>query len=288
MVKIAWSQLLSDINALDSKIDWAKYNSIYGVPRNGLLIALLGINAPRIYEPGQITERTLIIDDLIDSGNTLARFKGQDTAVLYRKPHSPQTTYFLREIDDWIELPFENELPAEDAVTRLIESLGENPHREGLIKTPKRVVRMLRELTEGYSIDITKHFESVFDSNNQNIIIVKDIAFNSLCEHHMLPFFGTVNIAYIPQGKVLGLSKFARIIDACSHKLQIQENLTQEIADILIKNLSENIYVVIKAQHLCMAIRGVKKFNSLTITSAISGVFKTNPSARAEALKLMQ
>ena len=297
-VKLNWIEIIEDINALVKALPESGYTNIYCVPKNGMILGHLLASALKKHskllgagfalDEGAIGDDTLIFDDLIDSGRTLSRWPNNDHAVLYRKPNSPQTKYCVREIAQWIEFPFEEERPASDAVVRILQACGEDPNREGLLKTPERFMKMMGEMTNGYNQTAEKLFESVFQSSNDQMVIVKDIDFFSLCEHHMVPFFGKAHIAYLPSGKVLGLSKFARLVEMYARRLQIQENLTQQIGDAITEYLHPlGCMVVIKAKHLCMAMRGVQKANAKTVTSYISGAFKTNSEAREEALKLL-
>jgi len=161
-------------------------------------------------------------------------------------------------------------------------------NRQGIKKTPVRVARMFNEIYSGYDKNPEECFESIFDSKNKEMVIIKDIDFYSMCEHHMVPFFGKIHIGYIPNGKVLGLSKFARLIEIYARRLQIQENLTEQITDAIMEYLKpDGCYVVIEAKHLCMIMRGVQKINSNTTTSSIRGVFLENTNTRLEFLSLI-
>lgn len=163
------------------------------------------------------------------------------------------------------------------AVTMILEAIGENPEREGLRETPQRVARMYAELTSGYHDSAKTHLSKVFTAENSEVVLEKDITFHSLCEHHMLPFFGKVHIAYIPNGKVVGLSKLARVVETFARRLQIQEQMTNQIADAIDDELSpKGIFVIIEAEHTCMTMRGIKKIGSKTVTVATRGEFKDN------------
>jgi len=179
---------------------------------------------------------------------------------------------------------------AENAVGFLLRYLGEDIDRDGLIETPSRVVKALRELTSGYRSKSPREILKTFDNDGtRDLIVVKDIPFYSLCEHHMLPFFGVAHVAYIPGDRIVGLSKFARLVDLYARRLQVQERLTAQIADALDEVLNPaGVFVIVEAEHFCMAMRGVQKPGSRTATSAIRGVFKENVGARAEALTLMK
>jgi len=171
----------------------------------------------------------------------------------------------------------------------LLEAVGEDPERQGLVRTPGRAARAFDFITQGYRQDLDEIVNAaIFDSDASEIILVKDIELYSLCEHHLLPFIGKAHVAYIPNGKVIGLSKMARIVDVFARRLQIQENLTTQIADALMKCLQPNgVAVVIEAKHLCMMMRGVEKQNSIMKTSCLLGVFKEDARTRSEFLSLL-
>jgi GTP cyclohydrolase IA len=175
-----------------------------------------------------------------------------------------------------------------ELVRELLERLGEDPVREGLRRTPDRVADSLKWLTRGYRQTVEEVIgDAIFNENHHNMVIVKDIEMYSLCEHHMLPFFGKVHVAYIPSGRILGLSKVPRIVDVYARRLQVQERLTEQIAESLQRVLKpEGVGVVIEAYHLCMMMRGVEKQNSKTITSAMKGVFLSDIKTREEFLRL--
>ncbi len=170
----------------------------------------------------------------------------------------------------------------------ILKDLGENPEREGLVKTPERVAKALQFLTHGYDIDPKKLIESaMFNEDYSQMVIVKDIEVYSMCEHHMLPFFGKAHIAYIPNGKIVGLSKIPRVVDAFARRLQVQERLTNEIRDCIHETLQPlGVAVVIEASHMCMQMRGIEKQNSVTTTSAFTGQF-TDKTTRQEFIKLV-
>jgi GTP cyclohydrolase I len=173
-------------------------------------------------------------------------------------------------------------------VRRQLELLGEDPERQGLLKTPQRVALSLAWLTRGYEQDVRKVIgDAVFDECHENMVMVRDIELYSLCEHHMLPFYGKAHIAYIPKGRIVGLSKLPRIVDVFAQRLQVQERLTDQIAEAICEILDpRGVGVVIEAYHLCMMMRGVQKQNSKTITSALRGVFRDDPKTRDEFLRL--
>lgn len=196
-----------------------------------------------------------------------------------------------RSTGDSLKKSMETETPAvKELVEKLLVSLGEDPSREGLKGTPGRVERSLRFLTSGYQQNVDRILnDAFFTIDHEEMVIVKDINFFSLCEHHLLPFFGKCHIAYLPNKKVVGLSKLPRVVEIFCRRLQLQERLTGEIAHAIEDKIHPHgVGVVIEAQHLCMMMRGVEKQNARTVTSAMLGVFKTDPKTRAEFLDLLR
>ncbi len=188
-----------------------------------------------------------------------------------------------------LEAVIKEDLLLEDLIRDLLKQIGEDPNREGLLKTPRRVAKAYEYLTSGYRQDIKKVLNgAVYDEKYNEMVIVKDIDFFSLCEHHLLPFYGKCHVAYIPNGKILGLSKVPRVVEVFSRRLQVQERLTQQIAETLYECLQPiGVAVVIEARHLCMMMRGVEKQNSLATTSAMLGVFREDEKTRGEFLRLI-
>jgi GTP cyclohydrolase I len=178
--------------------------------------------------------------------------------------------------------------PFAEQVRRVLVALGEDPNRQGLVKTPERVEGSLRFLTQGYGQSVADAVgDAVFEESHQSMIMVRDIELYSLCEHHLLPFFGRAHVAYVPNGKIMGLSKVARIVDVFARRLQVQERLTDEIADAVMDVIRPHgVGVVIEAAHLCMMMRGVQKQNSRTVTSALRGIFRDDSKTRDEFLRL--
>lgn len=174
------------------------------------------------------------------------------------------------------------------AVREILAAIGEDPDREGLKETPNRVARMYAELTAGLRCDPGEHLRTFFNEKYDEMVVLRDVPFHSLCEHHLLPFEGKAHIAYLPDGKVAGLSKLARVVDAFAHRPQVQERLTVQIADLLLEKLNaKGVAVVIEAVHSCMTCRGVKKPGSVMVTSAVRGECCTNGSTRAEVMSLL-
>jgi GTP cyclohydrolase I len=189
-------------------------------------------------------------------------------------------------LDDELLSTGEPQVVMEGAVRQILEAIGEDPERQGLQRTPLRVAKAYAELTSGYGVNADALVnQAVFDVDYDEMVLVKDIDFFSLCEHHMLPFYGRAHVAYIPNGKVIGLSKIPRIVEMFARRLQVQERMTQQIADFLQQTLQpQGVAVVVEGQHMCAAMRGVKKANARMTTSAMLGSFKHNPQTRGEFL----
>ncbi len=178
----------------------------------------------------------------------------------------------------------------ERAVVEILEAIGEDPKRDGLARTPARVAAMYEEVFSGLHEDPSRHLTVTFEADHDEMVMVRDIPLFSLCEHHLVPFAGRAHVAYIPgeDGRITGLSKIARLVDGYSHRPQVQERLTTQVADALVEELQPSgVLVMIEAEHLCMSMRGVKKPGALTVTSAVRGLFKTNPATRSEAMSLI-
>src|SRR4030042_1907764 len=176
----------------------------------------------------------------------------------------------------------------EKAVKEILLAAGEDIEREGLKKTPARVAKMYAELLAGMNEDPKQHLSSVFTEGYDEIVLLRDIPFYSICEHHLMPFIGSAHVAYLPAGAVLGVSKLARIVDCFARRLQVQERLTDQIADFIMNSLKpRGVAVVLEASHSCMTIRGIKKPGSVMVTSSLSGIFKRDPKSRSEIMSLM-
>lgn len=183
-----------------------------------------------------------------------------------------------------------DKLKIQNAVRDILEAIGEDPDREGLLETPRRIAEMYEEIFGGLEEDPSKHLDVQFkDEKHNELVLVKDIPFYSMCEHHLVPFFGKAHIGYIPKdGRLTGLSKLARVVDGISKRPQLQERITSEVADIIMEKLQPyGVIVVVEAEHMCMTMRGVKKPGSKTVTSAVRGILKTEQKSRAEALNLI-
>ncbi len=176
----------------------------------------------------------------------------------------------------------------ERAVREILAAVGEDPDREGLLETPARVARMYAELFSGLHENPRVHLQKFFTEKYDEVVLVRDISFNSMCEHHMLPFMGRAHIGYVPDGKVIGLSKLARVVDVVARRPQVQERMTETVADLLVEELQvKGVAVVIEASHSCMTIRGIRKPGSLCVTSAMRGLFRSNLSSRSEVMTLI-
>jgi len=262
----------------------------YGVPRGGIAPAymLAGMAGGRVTNTPD--EADYIIDDLIDSGRTKEHYES-----LY--PYADFIALFEKQDPmEWLVFPWEvtakgEDKSAEDIFTRFLEFVGEDPQREGLIETPARMAKAWKFWTSGYGQNPDAVFK-VFEDGGENydeMVIVDPIPFFSHCEHHMAAIFGQVHIAYVPSKKIAGLSKFARLVDIFARRLQVQERITVQIADTIEKNLEPlGVAVFIKATHFCIASRGVQKAGTFAKTSALRGIFKENPAARAEFFSLLK
>jgi len=176
----------------------------------------------------------------------------------------------------------------ERAVRMILEAVGEEPDRPGLLDTPRRVARMYREMFSGLHQDPARHLRVTFAESYDEVVLVRDIPFTSMCEHHLLPFTGVAHVAYVPDGQVTGLSKLARVVEEVARRPQVQERMTQQVADMMETELqSAGVAVVMQAEHSCMSMRGVRKHGTSTVTSALRGIFKDNQSSRAEVMSLI-
>lgn len=293
LVNISIEEIEQRAKAVAENYKGRVFSYVYGVPRGGITPAsivatYLGIPLTSTPHP----DTTLVIDELVDKGTTLLKFQedGFITDALYMKPYSPKHLAPSAEVKDgWLVFPWEvgNEIGPETAVERILEWIGENPKRDGLLDTPKRVTKAYREMTEGYREDPAKILGVTFDVDFDQMVTLKDIPFVSLCEHHMLPFEGKASVAYIPKGRVVGLSKLARVVDTFAKRLQVQERMTQEIANAINEHVEAlGVGVIIKSRHTCMCYRGIKKDGTM-ITSVTLGLMRTDLAARTEFLSLV-
>jgi len=262
---------------------------IFGIPRGGVYTALSWMavlpDAVELVDHPEACD--MFVDDIIDTGAT-AKFYNEK----YGKPvaamlATDEATKLLWYVFPWEALQAETG-PTEN-VRRVLEYIGEEPDREGLLETPDRVVRSWEQLYGGYGKDpkaILKVFE---EDTSDEMVVLKDIEFYSTCEHHMIPFFGKAHIAYIPNGKVVGISKLARLLEVFARRLQIQERLCQQVTKVLMEELgAKGAACVLEAQHLCMLARGVEKQNSVMVTSSTVGAFRDDPATRAEFMNLIK
>jgi GTP cyclohydrolase I len=262
--------------------------NIYPIPRGGVAAAYMvktrmdGINL--VATPD---DADCFLDDLIDSGNTRAAYAAQ-------YPGAPFFTLFNRaDFDDWLVFPWEGDVAnsATDIPVRLLQFIGEDPKRGGLIETPQRFLKAWGHWSSGYKqapAEVLKVFEDGAEKCDE-LVLVKNIPVYSHCEHHLAPFFGVAHVGYIPNGKIVGLSKLSRLVDIYARRLQVQERLTNQIADALEEHLQPlGVGVVIECRHLCMESRGVARQGSHTTTSAMRGALRIKPEARAEFMSLIK
>ena len=211
-----------------------------------------------------------------------------------RTPETPPSDHLPRASDDDAEASVVAPSAGVDqerikrAVREILAAIGEDPDREGLLETPGRVARMYAEMFSGLHEDPRQHLKKFFTEKYDEVVLVKDISFNSMCEHHMLPFMGKAHIGYLPAGKVIGLSKLARVVEVVARRPQVQERMTETIADLLVDELdAKGVAVVVEASHSCMTIRGIRKPGSICVTSAMRGVFRSHLSSRSEIMNLI-
>jgi len=278
-----------------------RYKLIYAIPQGGVVLGmklseLLGIPLTTT-RPDREDRRSsiLVVDDVSDSGKTLEREAGHfaTTAVLHRKTWSEYIPTFCvhDNCENFIIYWWEGseERSIDDSVIRQLQFIGEDPTREGLVETPKRVVKSWDKIYGGYDQkpeDVLKIFE---EGACDEMVLLKDIEFYSTCEHHMLPFYGTAHIAYIPDKKIVGISKLARLLEIYTRRLQIQERIGDQVTGTLMEQLApKGAACILEAQHFCMTSRGVEKQNSIMVTSSLKGAFLDDRSARAEFIQLAQ
>lgn len=300
--RYTWVNLSLDANNLVHKIVKEKnirIKSVCGIPKGGLVPAAMIAGLLKIPVTDFVGSETLIVDDILDSGATIAqykqRFPNNIYAVLVSKKYSPkiENVYVAtkKTADCWVEFPWEDrtEKTGEDLITRQLELIGENPTREGLVETPKRVVSAYQYIFSGYKANPQSVFKTFDTDGYSEMILLKDCEIYSCCEHHMLPFFGKVHVAYIPDKKIIGISKLARLVDIFAKRLQIQERLCKQVTGALMSNLScKGAACVIEANHLCMRMRGVEKQNSIMVTSSLEGSFLTEPATRTEFFSMIK
>ena len=270
MTNMTWADIYS-------RLKEAPKGKLWGVPRGGAIVA--GLTGRAV---DSIDQADAIVDDIVDSGATRDRYS------VYNKPF---WALVEKQPDmGWVRFPWEETDPSkdmEDTVRRQLEYIGEDPNREGLKDTPKRVIKALTEMTQGYRANIGDILKTTFDIQYDQVVVLRDITFTSLCEHHLLPFTGEACVGYLPGERILGLSKLARLVHAFASRLQVQERLTTQVAQALVDALNpRGVAVVMKAAHMCMQCRGVRQQGAEMVTSAMVGKFRESPELRAEFMAL--
>jgi len=270
MIELTWAEIDDRLAAM--KLDGLK---VWGIPRGGAIAAGLARRYGAVVVGPK--EAEFALDDVIDSG---------DTAVAIKAQYGLQTLAVVDKmaegIDSWVHFPWEEppETEMADHVTRMMQYWGEQTGRDGLIKTPERVVRSWEELYAGYKLN-GEDVLTWFEDDTDEMIVVKNITFYSTCEHHLLPFFGTINVGYIPNGSILGASKVGRVAHVYSRRLQVQERLARQIGQSLEAHVL-GVAVNIQAQHFCMMARGINQDTSRLVTNYLTGYFRDRPDTRAE------
>jgi len=280
-----FEQLKQLSRELAGRWDTQPISGVWGVPRGGTYVAIMVAQILGVPLLDEYNGGCLVVDDLVDSGRTASEYHQFD--ALFRKSHSPShLAPHAKVIDNWIVFPWEaNESGPEEAVVRILEYIGEDPKREGLIETPKRVIKAFKELTDGYEKIDTEILTTTFDEACDEMVVVSGIEFSSMCEHHMLPFTGHATVGYIPNGSIVGLSKLARLVEMYARRLQVQERMTEQIAHSIQDILKPlGCGVVITSHHSCMGMRGIRKANAKMTTSSLLGAMRDEPETRAEFL----
>lgn len=298
MRNITAPEIMRAAQALE-KIIPAGLQSIYGIPRGGVPAAYALANTRKYFRV--VTDpimADIVVDDLIDSGATMARAQIEHPMKFYCALFDKGNTGNRDAVgaiiakDEWVVFPWEGDPvgSASDIVTRMLQYIGEDATREGLKETPARVIKAWDEWFSGYKVDPVAVLKT-FEDGAQNVdemVLVKDIPFYSHCEHHLAPFFGVAHVGYIPKGKIVGLSKLPRLVDVFARRLQVQERLTNQIADAIATVVEPvGVGVVLECRHLCMESRGIQRAGTTTMTSAMRGVMMTKPEARAELMALL-
>lgn len=287
--ELTWEDIDKRVYDLMNKLPDPHHSEprVYGIPRGGSVVAAM-LMAAGILVVDDPSKATIIVDDIIDSGRTAERFKrmyGLETVALVNKQVSVEGETPDRELyPGWVVFPWEandDDSSSIDIVTRHLEYIGEDPNRDGLVDTPSRVVKAWDEIYRGYR-ENPNELLTWFEDDTDEMVVCKNIQFYSTCEHHMLPFFGTAAIGYIPTGKVLGISKLARIVDVYARRLQVQERLTRQVGEFLEEH-TDHVAVQIEAVHMCMMARGVHQQNSSLVTNYLTGAFR-EPETRQEFL----
>lgn len=291
-VIVSWEKFNTDCQLLCERLLRQGIQYIYPVPKNGAYVAgrVSSLSSGKIkvvLNESAINSKTVVVDDLIDSGKTLKKYPHHKKAVLYVKNNNKKKVdYYVREIEGWIQFPWESDHEMEKSIERQLQYIGENTSRDGLAGTAKRVLKSWSHLYSGYAKNPKDHLKVFEKGSYDQMVLLKDCEFYSTCEHHLQPFFGSAHIAYIPGKKVIGISKLARILETFSRRLQIQERIGEQITDFLMKELgARGAGCILEAKHFCMVARGVEKQNSIMVTSSIKGVFR-DQKVRQEFLNL--
>jgi len=276
---ITWAEVQDALFPFDQP-----QQTIYGVPKGGMIACSLLQHARVTTDPNNAS---VILDDLVDSGATSSYYQEN-------YPHASFEALFYKESGEWLVLPWESDHPSgedniHENIVRQLQYIGEDPNREGLEETPSRVVRSWDELFAGYN-QCSKDLLTTFDTDGYDqIVLCKNVEMFSMCEHHILPFYGTAHIAYIPDGRVIGISKLARLLDVYARRLQIQERIGQQVTSDLMNYLQPaGTACIIEATHMCMRMRGCSKQRSTMVTSSVKGVFYDKPEARQELMELIK
>lgn len=285
--EMTWSEVFERLTRIANGIGDVR---VYGVPRGGAVVAgMLGALDKSITPVADPDACNVFVDDIIDSGRTrdewLKSYPGAPFRALVDKTGADGTLEHR-----WVVFPWElrdETADLEDTVTRQLEWIGEKPTREGLVGTPRRYLKALQEMTAGLHMDPAEPLKVTFDEAHDEIVCVAGINFVSVCEHHLLAFTGTIDFAYIPAGKIVGLSKIPRMVDALARRPQVQERLVTQIADTFVRALApRGVMVIASATHSCMSCRGVRSNGSM-VTSVVRGIFKEQAESRAECMALL-
>lgn len=278
-----------EVRARLDAVDLAGIN-LFGVPKGGALVAALARRACVVYEPG---DADVIVDDIEDSGSTRRQYEGAYPAARFVALFN-RDEFAENGTRPWIVFPWERHHPRgehaeiEDGIRRLLEYIGCDPRAEGLIDTPARVLRALRERTAGYQVDVAALLGTGFAAHCDEMVVERGIRFASTCEHHLMPFFGTATVGYVPNGRVVGISKLARVVEAYAARLQLQERMTTQIAEAVHAHLEPlGVGVLLRASHTCMACRGARQPDADLITSSLLGIMR-DTAARAEFMGIAQ
>ena len=298
MVNLTHQQCVNAARSLRQQLGTTGDSRVYGIPRGGIPAVYLLAQAlgPTCTIVDNVQDATIIVDDIIDSGATMQKYASSSArkVALFGKTGVDYPGVLVGErVSGWVVFPWEGDAvgSATDIVTRTLQYIGENPERSGLLETPSRVVKAWGEWFAGYKMNEKEIFK-VFEDGAENVdemVVLTNIPVHSMCEHHMAPFYGVAHVGYIPSGKIVGLSKIVRLVRMNSRRLQVQERLTNQIADAMQRNLNpKGVAVVIRAQHSCMSTRGACVTGVDTITSAMRGALHDEVAARAEFFSLIK